>query len=327
VAARNIFVTWHNTMRTVCSQFSGFESALTPNGWTPPNIFRVYELDMETRLYNSIFEYKALQDSAGGLRAVHKLPLTELLEKFEGYLCSDPRDSVYALLSLASDRNSVGQVIADYSRTCTDLFFDLLSKKPGKHWDIGTAYILRRELRLAHEEVASASTHRKICELYSAVGMGQDRRLEVLYTCKMSGHSMNTRSYCQCLFHTYKGDTGWQSTIFVLSGKALPEENDILLAVLGSDLKLLFRPEHNSYRFIGLVLPLEDIYHAQLFQPSQCDARAKATGPLLKWDSLDREQRRFGLEFGRRRLGFEIALSWDLFHLAMRLGYRNGGKY
>jgi hypothetical protein len=49
--------------------------------------------------------------------------LPELLAQFKHALCSDPRDKVYAFLSLAKDKDSNG-IEPDYSKTFDELCAD-----------------------------------------------------------------------------------------------------------------------------------------------------------------------------------------------------------
>ncbi|KAH7009285.1 heterokaryon incompatibility protein-domain-containing protein [Microdochium trichocladiopsis] len=52
-----------------------------------------------------------------------QLNLSDLLHWFRNSLCSDPRDAVYALLSLAQDREALG-IEADYSKSLEDVLVD-----------------------------------------------------------------------------------------------------------------------------------------------------------------------------------------------------------
>lgn len=53
--------------------------------------------------------------------------LSALLEDYQAIRCSDARDKVYAMLALASDRDSPRPLVADYHKTASQLYCEVLN--------------------------------------------------------------------------------------------------------------------------------------------------------------------------------------------------------
>ena len=51
-----------------------------------------------------------------------KATLCELIKEYKDSLCTEPSDKVYALLSLASDRDDERAPIADYNKSAMDVY-------------------------------------------------------------------------------------------------------------------------------------------------------------------------------------------------------------
>lgn len=87
--------------------------------------------------------------------------LAALVDAFADTKCTDPRDKVYALLSLTQD-NSHG-IEPDYTKTAADLYFDIRQARLGN-----AAFEMRLRTSLRLEEVELRSSSR-----YSSFGTGQ----------------------------------------------------------------------------------------------------------------------------------------------------------
>jgi hypothetical protein len=94
--------------------------------------------------------------------------LTELIKKHKDAQCSDPRDKVYALLSLAKDISSKDMAIVDYSRTVAEVYFQVLlhrqQSRNGPAWrtmSLGTQLLkglVRSDAESGLSHLASPST-------------------------------------------------------------------------------------------------------------------------------------------------------------------------
>lgn len=92
---------------------------------------------------------------AGTRQNRYLVPMRRNLRWLNGLECGDPRDVIYATLSLV-DWNNRPRVQPDYSKSCVQLALDVLASPAGEEDEIGSKQLVRRLVRhlQLHEQVA-----------------------------------------------------------------------------------------------------------------------------------------------------------------------------
>ena len=138
--------------------------------------------------------------SKHGGDAFHKKPLEALIPEFQNTCCSDPRDSIYALLSLANDQEHPHSIRADYNKTQADVFFDFMSLyvHSTSFW---LANLLRDSLKLTLDDLHQTSLQgNRTKDRFSAKAEFRGILQGVLHTVTWSAPFATSSSMLQFVF-------------------------------------------------------------------------------------------------------------------------------
>lgn len=275
----SLFSTWVNTIQEVERDMIG-----EPDPFY--NDDEILFLNGELR-YLRVIEGCAVGRMSFYMRSRHrgdafcKKPLTALIPEFQNTCCSDPRDTVYALLSLLNDQERSHSIRADYSKTQANVFFDFMSSyvDSTSFW---LANVLRNSLKLTLDDLHQTSLQRdRMKDRFSEKSEFRGILQDVLHTVTWSAPFATSSSMLQFVFFStveLEFDTEEEACdhirprpcirsmchsatpiIALLVGNESARVGDVLIHFIGTTVWLVYTLRDTLYHCIGRPFPLTTV--------------------------------------------------------------------
>lgn len=217
----------------------------------------------------TLSEYKRMgyRAQAPGSTGLTKRRLKTLLADFDGKQCSDSRDVVYALLSLASDENGSNGIAVDYNKSVENLFFELVALwTPVPLVDVDT---IREYFGLPLSTLTETVMQCPIAGRFVVPAMltgvcdGVVHRIEHRASAVTSWPGqvllLQHRTPFSDIHDKQDVLVGpyYRAEIGVLIASLPAQRGDVFFHLEHSSLRFLFRFQNDAYHFVGTVVPLK----------------------------------------------------------------------